>query len=143
MKRKSFPTISLLTGTSVDLFIVPEIAILIVLLSLPAWSSVLTERNIMRTKFFRWLGSTVLLAILFTCNPARAQSFRVAHTSQGFTSFHYAVINNAGVVCFSATKINASGHVVVGVYKGSSGGVTTVLESEIPAPTGQLVPRGN
>src|ERR1041385_8612240 len=96
----------------------------------------------MRTKLFRWLGSAVLLGFLLTCNRADAQGYRVAHTSQGFTSFQYAVINNAGVVCFSATKINAAGHAVVGVYKASGGALTTVLENEVGAPADQLVPLG-
>jgi hypothetical protein len=60
-----------------------------------------------RSKFFRWLVPAILLAVLFTCDPAHAQT-RIAHTSQGFRGFQYAVINNAGEVCFSAIKINGT-----------------------------------
>lgn len=95
----------------------------------------------MTIKFSRCLARTILFVALVPCDHARAQT-RIAHTSQGFTSFHYAVLNNAGEVCFSATKINGAGHAVVGVYKGSGGGVTTVLENEIAAPAGELVPLG-
>src|SRR4029079_10947182 len=104
--------------------------------------SAFPESKSVRSKFFRWPVPEILVAVLFTCSPVRAQT-RIAHTSQGFRSFQYAVINNAGEVCFSATKINGAGHAVAGVYKGSGGGIASVLENEIAAPAGQLVPLGN
>src|SRR5262245_42946492 len=87
----------------------------------------LTEWNCVRSKVFRWLGSTVLLAIFFAGNSARAQSYRVAHASDGFTGFEYALINNSGVVVFTALRRDpASGTVFHGVYKGSGGAISTV-----------------
>src|SRR5439155_10743018 len=104
-----------------------------------------TERNIVTTKFFRWLAPAIPLAVLFTCNPARAQTYRVAHASDGFVSFEYALINNSGVVVFTALRRDpSSGTVFYGVYKGRGGQISTVAEAPAfsPPPPGAILPTG-
>ena len=61
----------------------------------------------------------------------RAEDYRVVHTSDGFTSLDYAVINNSGEVVFTATKV-IDGKSVHGVYKSAGGGgFQTIIEGEV------------
>lgn len=73
------------------------------------------------------------------------EDFRVAHQSDGFTTFEHAVINNSGVVVFSALRRHpTTGKIMRGVYKGRGGGVQVVAEApafEARAP-GTIAPVG-
>ena len=78
----------------------------------------------------------ILVSSLIYSIPAQAQGTRIVHISDGFSDFPYAVINRSGVVAFSARLTSPA--VGRGIYKGSGGGRTTVLEYK-GAP-GEIMP---
>ncbi len=84
-----------------------------------------------------------MLAGLFAGTTAHADSYRVAHASDVFINFEYALINNDGVVEFSALRRDSSGKVFHGVYKSRGAGIDfirTVAESPAfeATPPGQI-----
>lgn len=92
----------------------------------------------MKTSPVLWFAATALLLGHFSLNSARADSFRVAHASDGFIDFSEAVINNDGVVMFAAWRRDSAGKVFAGVYKSRGVGIRTVAES----PAFEATPRG-
>jgi hypothetical protein len=87
----------------------------------------------------------LLLLLSVASEPIVAEDFRVAHQSDGFTSFEHAVINNSGVVVFSALRRHSTtGKIMRGVYKSRGGNIQVVAEA--PAfearPPGAIAPLG-
>lgn len=87
----------------------------------------------------------LLLLLRVASKPILAEDYRVAHQSDGFTSFEHAVINNSGVVVFSALRRHpTTGKIMRGVYKGRGGNVQVVAEApafEARAPR-SIAPQG-
>ena len=92
------------------------------------------RKYIQLIKRSHWLAAIVLVAV-FAPGAAQAQSFRAAHATDGFFRFEYALINNDGVVVFSAGRRDSSGKVFTGVYKSAGGTIRTVAESADLDPT--------
>src|SRR5690242_15876846 len=83
------------------------------------------------TRFSRIAGA-IFLAGFFFRSTAGAQSFRVADTSDGFSSFVYVAISDSGEVVFSAIKNNG----LIGVYKSAGAGFKPLIEGEVDLVTG-------
>jgi T5SS/PEP-CTERM-associated repeat protein len=68
-------------------------------------------------------------------NSAHGDSYRVVHATNGFSNFSYALINNDGVVIFSALRHDSSGTRFLGVYKSRGDAIRTVSEYPADEPT--------
>jgi hypothetical protein len=85
--------------------------------------------HVLATRFSCIVG-TLFLAGFFFQTTAPAQGFRIAHTSDGFTEFDFAAINDSGKVVFSGIR-TVGGSEVFGVYESAGGSFRTLIEGPV------------